>query len=61
MTRVYENENEFEKAVAENGWSVIDFGGKREKVLSALIETKEGKIEALVIFRSTPGQKEATK
>lgn len=51
MKYFYESVNEYENAVKNNGWKVIDFGGKRERFLSALVETQEGKLEALLILR----------
>jgi hypothetical protein len=51
MKYFYESVSEFENEVKNNNWNVIDFGGKREKFLSALIKTQEGKLEALLILR----------
>lgn len=51
MKYFYKSVSEYENEVKNNGWKVIDFGGKREKFLSALVETQEGKLEALLILR----------
>lgn len=51
MKRVYKSVSEFENEVKNNGWKVIDIGGKREKFISALVEIQGGKVEALVILR----------
>lgn len=51
-TWFYYSEEEFESEAKLNEWKIIDFGGNRQKYVSALIETKEGKLASLLIMRT---------